>query len=172
METMGRWPDNPRSNLIAFASIFVLFPLLACCVIAFAASNVRAKLTPKQARTAITRMAGFELQNGSVRVKTIYAPNAAEAEVSAEIRTIFKFAQDKQGSWLVAEIRIGQDRWEQIDLIANSLKTQVVTVACTAPDAPARGSQAIDPSVKRARVVCWEVYWAWKFLLMRFGSRK
>ncbi len=129
----------------------LLFPLLACCVIAFAASNVRAKLTPKQARTAITRMAGFELQNGSVRVKTIYAPNAAEAEVSAEIRTIFKFAQDKQGSWLVAEIRIGQDRWEQIDLIANSLKTQVVTVACTAPDPPARGSQAIDPSVKRAR---------------------
>ena len=33
METMGRWPDNPRSNLIAFASIFVLFPLLAwACV--------------------------------------------------------------------------------------------------------------------------------------------
>jgi nitrate reductase NapE component len=26
---MGRWPDNRRSNLIAFALIFVLFPLLA-----------------------------------------------------------------------------------------------------------------------------------------------
>ncbi|HRA86809.1 MAG TPA: hypothetical protein PK992_02030 [Planctomycetaceae bacterium] len=31
--TMGRWPDNPRSNLTAFALIFVLFPLLAwACV--------------------------------------------------------------------------------------------------------------------------------------------
>jgi hypothetical protein len=30
---MGRWPDNRRSNLIAFALIFVLFPLLAwACV--------------------------------------------------------------------------------------------------------------------------------------------
>ncbi len=26
---MGRWPDNRRSNLIAFGLIFVLFPLLA-----------------------------------------------------------------------------------------------------------------------------------------------
>jgi len=129
----------------------LLFPLLACCLTAFAASNVRADLTPKQARTAITRMAGFELKNGSVRVKTVSATNAAEAEVSAEIRTVFKFAQDKQGRWRVAEIRTGQDRWEEIDLIANALRQQVVTGACTAPDPPARGSLAIDPSVKRAR---------------------
>jgi predicted Na+-dependent transporter len=26
---MGRWPDNPRSTLIGFLLIFVLFPLLA-----------------------------------------------------------------------------------------------------------------------------------------------
>ncbi len=25
---MGRWPDNTRSNLIAFLLMFVLFPLL------------------------------------------------------------------------------------------------------------------------------------------------
>lgn len=129
----------------------LLFPLLACCLTAFAASSVRAKLTPKQARTAMTRMAGFELTNGSVRVKNISEANAAEAEVSAEIRTVFKFAQDPQGRWRVGEIRTGQDRWEQIDLIASSLKTPVVTVGCTAPDPPASGKRATDPSVKRAR---------------------
>lgn len=31
---MARWPDNSRSNLIALAAIFVLFPLLAwLCVL-------------------------------------------------------------------------------------------------------------------------------------------
>jgi type II secretion system (T2SS) protein G len=129
----------------------LLFPLLACCLTALAASNVQARLSPKQARTAITRMAGFELNSGSVRVKTISETNAAAAEVSAEIKTVFKLAQDKQGRWRVAEIRTGHDRWEQIDLIANALRTQIGTGGCTAPDPPAKGSLATDPSVKRTR---------------------
>jgi hypothetical protein len=129
----------------------LLFPLLACCVVTFAAANVRADLTPRQARKALTRMAGFGLTNDSVRVKNISTTNAAAAEVSAEIRTVLKFAQDKQGRWRVAEIRTGQDRWEEIDLIAAAFKTQVSTAECTAPDPPSRGSLPIDPSVKRAR---------------------
>ena len=96
-------------------------------------------------------MAGFGLTNDSVRVKNISTTNAAAAEVSAEIRAVLKFAQDKQGSWRVAEIRTGQDRWEEIDLIAAAFKTQVSTAECTAPDPPSRGSLPIDPSVKRAR---------------------
>ena len=129
----------------------LLFPVFACALITFTAANVRADLTTKQARRAITRMAGFGLTNGSVRVKTISATGGAAAEVSAEIRTVFKFAQDKQGRWRVVEIRTGQDRWEEIDLIADALNTPVVTDACTAPDPPGRGQLAIDPSVKRAR---------------------
>lgn len=129
----------------------LIFASLICCLTAFAASSVRANLTPKQARTAITRMVGFELKNGSVRVKTVSALNATEAEVSAEIRTVFRFALDQQGSWRVAEIRTGQDRWEEVDLIASALGKQVFTGGCTAPDPPARGSQATDPSMKRVR---------------------
>jgi hypothetical protein len=125
--------------------------LLVCGLTALAATNVQAALTPKQARTAITRMVGFGLNNGSVRVKTISSLNAAEAEVSVEIRTVFKFAMDQQGRWRVGEIRTGQDRWEEVDLIAGALGKQIVTGPCTAPDPPARGSQAIDPSVKRVR---------------------
>lgn len=77
--------------------------------------------------------------------------SAAAAEVSAEIRTVFRFEADKQGRWHVAEIRTSQDAWEQIDLIANALKTSVVTGECTAPDPPFKGSALLDPSVKRAR---------------------
>ena len=127
------------------------FPLLACCVVTFAAANVRANLTPRQARKALTRMAGFGLTNDSVRVKNISTTNAAAAEVSAEIRTVLKYEQDKQGRWRAVEIRTGQDRWEEIDLIAAALKTRVSTAECTAPDPPSRGSLPIDPSVKRAR---------------------
>ncbi|MDQ6652336.1 MAG: type II secretion system protein GspG [Acidobacteriota bacterium] len=126
------------------------FGLLALCVLIFTSSSARAELTARQARKLITRMAGFTLTNGSVRVKTVSA-GAAVSEVSAEIRTVFKLENDQQGNWRVAEIRIGQDRWEEIDLIARALKTQLGANECSAPDAPFRGAAAVDPSVKRAR---------------------
>jgi hypothetical protein len=127
-----------------------LFPLLIC-FLAFTATNVRAQLTPKQARKALTRTPGFVLKNGSVRVKTISTTSAAAAEVSAEIRTVFKFETNKQGRWRVAEIRTGQDRWEEINLVASALKTEAVPDECNAPDPPFKGSTILDPSVKRVR---------------------
>jgi hypothetical protein len=127
-----------------------LLPLLIC-FLAFTSANVRAQLTAKQARKAITLTPGFKLKNGAVRVKTISAATAAMAEVSAQIRTVFRFEADEQGRWRVAEIRTGQDVWEQIDLIANALKTSVATGECTAPDPLFKGSAILDPSVKRAR---------------------
>jgi hypothetical protein len=127
------------------------FSLLACCVIAFTPASIRADLTPKQARRAITRMSGFKLNNGSVRVRTISVTNAAAAEVSVEIKTVLKFVQDEQARWHVAEIRTGQDRWEEIDLIADALNSQVPVAECNAPEPPFRGPLAIDPSMRRAR---------------------
>jgi len=129
----------------------LLFRLLVFCLFAFMAPTVGAELTPKQARKLITRMAGFELTNGSVRVKSISATSAAAAEVTAEIRMVFKFEKDKQGSWRVAEIRTGPDRWEDLTFVAGALRSQVTTTECNAPDPPFKGALAIDPSVKRAR---------------------
>ncbi len=127
------------------------FFLVACCIVAFTPASVRADLTPKQARRAITRMASFALSNGSVRVKTISATSTDAAEVSAEIRTILKFVQDDHGRWRIAELRTSQDRWEEIDLIADALKSQVPAGECNAPDPLFSGPLAIDPSVRRAR---------------------
>jgi hypothetical protein len=125
--------------------------VLAGCLVFFSATNVSADLSTSQARKLLTRMAGFELTNGSVRVKTVSATSATGAEVAADIRAVFNFVKDQQGRWRVAEIRTGPDRWEQIDFIANALKTPVVTNECTAPDPPFRGSAAVDPTAKRAR---------------------
>jgi hypothetical protein len=86
-----------------------------------------------------------------VRVKSVSADSASAAEVTADVRTVFKFAMDQQGRWRVAEIRTGQDRWEDIDLIATALQTQIPKERCTAPDPPLKGRVAVDPSVKRAR---------------------
>lgn len=124
--------------------------MLACSVLAFTALSARADLSQSQARKALTRIPDFELKSSSVRVKSVSSSSKTAAEVTAEVKTIFKFATDKQGKWRVAEIRTGQERWEDVDLIATALRSQAPNSECNAPDPIVRG-QAADPSVKRAR---------------------
>src|SRR6266446_3502506 len=128
---------------------FSLLPLLACCVVTLAAADARAELSSKQARKAITRMPGFELTNGAVRVKAITP--GPPAEVTADIRNVFKFEQDERGRWRIAEIQTAQDRWEAIDVIADAARADLATDECNAPDPPLKGSAALNPSAKRAR---------------------
>jgi hypothetical protein len=125
--------------------------LIACCVLALAAADARAELSSKQARTAITRMPGFELKSGAVRVKAIAAASGTTAEVTADIRNVLKFEQDERGRWRISEIRTAQDRWEDIDIIAGAANAKLATNECNSPDPPFKGSAALDPSVKRAR---------------------
>ena len=126
-------------------------PLFAGVLLVFTAADARADLSVAQARKAITRIPGFELKSGAVRVRSVSASSASAADVLAEIQTVFKFETDKEGKWRVAEIRTGQERWEDIDLIASALGTQAAKGDCTAPDPRVRGKVAVDPSVKRAR---------------------
>ena len=126
-----------------------LIPLLVCGLIALAATEARAELSSSQARKAIARMPGFELTSGAVRIKTI-APGPP-AEVTADIRSVFKFEQDEKGRWRIAEIRMAQDRWEAIEFIAAATSADPSTSECNASDPPFRGAAALDPSVKRAR---------------------
>ena len=132
--------------------------LLLACIVHFNVSSVRADLSNSQARKLLTRMAGFELSGGSVRVKTISPNSATAAEVTADIKAVFKFEMDQQGRWRVAEIRTGPDRWERIDFIADALQTRVVTDDCTTPDPPFKGAQAVDPSAKRSRCLLGNLF--------------
>jgi hypothetical protein len=118
------------------------------CVV-FSAGNVVAQPGASQARKALTRVAGFELTNGAVRVKAITP--GTPAEVTADIRNVLKFEQDERGRWRITEIRTAQDRWESVDLIADAAHAGVANGECNAPDPPFKGAVAIDPSVKRAR---------------------
>lgn len=114
------------------------------------ATNVKADLSAGQARKALTKIPGFEVNSGAVRVKSV-SGSSSEPIVSAELKTIFKFETDKDGKWGVAEIRTGQDRWEKIDAIAAALKTSSARGNCNALDPPVRNRMPLDPSVKRAR---------------------
>jgi hypothetical protein len=131
--------------------IALLFPVLACCVLIVTCAEAKADLSSKQAGNALRRTAGAELKRSEVRVKSISANGGAAASVIADIRTVFKFETDAQGQWHVAEISFGQDRWEDINLVARALGTQANTGECNAPDPPFKGKSATDPSVKRAR---------------------
>lgn len=131
--------------------IVLWFRLVGFCLIILTASIARAELSRGQARKLIKRMAGFELTDGSVRVKTISPTSGTTAEVAAEVRTVFKFEKNRQGNWRVAEVRTGQDRWEHIDVLAYAFGSRASTNDCTTADPPFRGSMAVDPSPKRAR---------------------
>ena len=141
--------NSPEKNFIAPLSGLGKTLLLGFCCFLFTAGAAFAQPSSSQARKAITRMAGFELVSGAVRVKSI--STGTPAEVTADVRTVFKFEQDERGRWRITEIRTAQDRWESIDFISTAAGLDLTHNECNAPDPPFRGTAALDPSVKRAR---------------------
>ena len=71
-------------------------------------------------------MAGFELTSGAVRVKTITDTSKTTADVTAELRIVFRFEQDSEASWRAAEVRIAPDRWEEVDVISRCTRCAAV----------------------------------------------
>ena len=127
----------------------ILLRLCLLLILFIPAVEVRADLSAKQARKLVTRMAGIELPSGTVRVKRISSNGNSSAEATAEIDATFRLATNTQGLWRVAELRVGQDRWEDLGALA-ALHTQMSSGACDGPDLGSRGP-ATEPSAKRAR---------------------
>ncbi|HKR59153.1 MAG TPA: type II secretion system protein GspG [Pyrinomonadaceae bacterium] len=133
------------------------FGLLVFALITLAAANVRADLSAKQARKALTRMAGFELKGGDVKVTATSTTGATTGEATALIRGVFRFEQDAQARWRIAEVRTGPNTWEEINLIARALNGSVDLSECNAAAPPAR-SAAVEPSVKRTRCLLGSLF--------------
>ena len=133
------------------------FRLLILGLVMFAAGNVRADLNAKQARKAITRMAGFELTNGAVKVIGVSPTGATTADATALVRAAFRFEKDTQARWRVAEVRTGPNTWEDITLIAQALGATAIADECNSSEPPARPA-AIEPSVKRARCLLGSLF--------------
>jgi len=143
---------NERGQLNRGIVCVLVFVLLALSF-----SDARANVTTKQARKAITRMPGFELTNSAVRVSSVSSTTDSTAEVTASIRSVFRFEKNQQGIWRVAEIRTAPDTWEDIDLIGRALGVNMITSDCNSPDRPARPA-ALDPTVKRTRCLLGSLF--------------
>ena len=102
---------------------FSLAILIAASLSLFAfQTRAAGDLTPKEARRVIARLAGIELPSDAVRVKSISAMGNS-AVVVAQVETAFRLVNDKN-KWRVAEIRTGDRRWEDMDLLIRALNAE------------------------------------------------
>ena len=80
-------------------------------------------LTPKEARRLIARLAGIQLPSDAVRIKDVSAMGSS-ATVVAQVETAFRFDKTADGKWRVSEIRTGDRRWEDVDLLVKALNVE------------------------------------------------
>ena len=128
-----------------------IISLAALSLILATVQTTRAQLNSSRARGALRRMAGIELTNGAVRVKTITDASKTTANVTAELRTVFRFEQNVAGHWRVAEVRVAPDRWEDVALLGSALSTQLPVDECSAPGFQLGRKAPIEPTPKRVR---------------------
>jgi type II secretion system (T2SS) protein G len=128
----------------------ILFRCALLCILLLAFVEVRADLSPGQARKLITRMPGFDLPNSSVRVRKVSSNGASSAEAAAEIQIAFRFSKNAQGYWRILEVRTGPEQWQQIELITSTETAEGKQSLCDEPALHGKTS-VTDPDVKRAR---------------------
>lgn len=86
-------------------------------------AHAKSDLDAKEARKLIAHLAGIELSSGAVRIKEV-TPLGSSALVIAQIETAFRFTKDDKGKWRVVEMRTGNNRWEDVDLIVRAINAE------------------------------------------------
>jgi len=114
-------------------------------------NQVHAELSRKQAKRLISRVAGMSLPSSAVRIESINFTSESTAEASTELRLVFRLTRDDSGQWLVKELRTGDGRWENIDLVIKAAKIDLQDNKCGTKDELGRVKPESDLSVKRAR---------------------
>lgn len=116
---------NPtrRRAFILYGVLIVSVAIITAGAVVHAREEVVQSLSEREARRLIARVAGIELSTDAVRVKEISA-QLGSAIVVAEVETAFRFSRDDENRWRVAEIRLGDNRWEDIDLLARALNAE------------------------------------------------
>jgi hypothetical protein len=115
-----------------------------------------ATLSQKQAKALVSRMAGARFPGDAVRVKKI-TETGANAQATVEIETAFRVVQDKRGRWQIAELRTGQEQWEEIALIAEAANLQMPRDDCkrqerTGADLSPRNARCLIASLLKTDV--------------------
>lgn len=80
-------------------------------------------LTPREARRLIAHLAGIQLPSDAVRIKDISSLGNS-AVVVAQVETAFRLVKGDNDQWRVADIRTGDRRWEDVDLLVRALNAE------------------------------------------------
>jgi len=110
--------------MFTWRNFVVSFLILCAVAVALIMNQVRAAddLTPKEARKLVANLAGIKLPSDAVRVKEIETFGNS-ATVTAQIETAFRLVKGDKG-WRVAEIRTGDRRWEDVDMLVRALDVE------------------------------------------------
>ncbi len=100
------------------ASVFGLTAI--CFLLALAYGQAADDLSPNQARKIIANLAGIKLPSDAVRVREV-SMLGSSATVVAQVETAFRFVKGEDGKWKVAEIRTGDNRWEDVDMLVRAV---------------------------------------------------
>jgi hypothetical protein len=104
--------------------MFPAFGLIAVCLlVALACAQAASDLSAKEARKLIANMAGIKLPSDAVRVRTV-SMLGSSAVVVAQVETAFRFNKGDDGKWRVAEIRTGDNAWEDVEMLARAINTE------------------------------------------------
>lgn len=103
------------------ASVFAL--TIICLLLALAYGQAADDLSPNQARKIIANMAGIKLPSDAVRVREVSSLGSS-ALVVAQVETAFRFVKGGDGKWRVAEIRTGDNRWEDVDMLVRAVNVE------------------------------------------------
>jgi Type II secretion system (T2SS), protein G len=135
-----------KSFLVVWAALALIF---------VGAASVRADLSNKQARTLITKAAGMSLPSSAVRVGRVEMAGTNAAETTVDVDLVFRLTR-KQSGWRIREVRIGQDHWEELEVIARAIGVELPAGSCHRADQFARDTSGI--SLKRARCLVAELF--------------
>jgi hypothetical protein len=103
------------------ASVFGVTAI--CLLLALGYGQAADDLSPNQARKIIANMAGIKLPSDAVRVREVSILGSS-ATVVAQVETAFRFVKGGDGKWRVAEIRTGDNRWEDVDLLVRAVNVE------------------------------------------------
>jgi hypothetical protein len=80
-------------------------------------------LSAGEARKIIARVAGIQLPSDAVRVKSVSSLGSS-AVVVAQVETAFRLVKTDDDKWRVAEIRTGDNKWEDVEMIVRAVNAE------------------------------------------------
>jgi hypothetical protein len=106
--------------LLRSAVVIVSLTLVSVPLVRYATAE--AGLSPSEARKLIAHFAGIDLPSDAVRIKEVSSLGNSTVVV-AQVETAFRVVKN-DNKWKVAEIRTGNNRWEDVDTLVKALNEE------------------------------------------------